>query len=72
MQHHFPIIDEDNYDRFAALVISDLRAGPLHEAVLTGEKMLLVGEADPLRMTQEQRKHQQVRVINPTGEGGNV
>ena len=72
MQHHFPIIDEDNYDRFAALVISDLRAGPLHEAVLTGEKMLLVGEADPLRMTQEQRKHQQVRVISPTGEGGNV
>ena len=34
MQHHFPVIDDDNYDRFAALVISDLSAGPLHEAAL--------------------------------------
>ena len=29
MKHHFPGIDDDNYDRFAALVISDLKEGPL-------------------------------------------
>ncbi len=28
MQHHFPVIDDDNYDRFAALVIADLNAVP--------------------------------------------
>ena len=70
MQHHFPIIDEDNYDRFAALVISDLSAGPLREAALQGDDMLLVGELDPLSMTREQREAQQVRVIRvPTKEG---
>ena len=72
MQHHFPIIDDDNYDRFAALVIADLKAGPLHEAVLTGEKMLLVGEADPLHMTREQRMNQHVRVVSPAEEGSGV
>ena len=53
MQHHFPVIDEDNYDRFAALVIADLSAGPLHETAAGGEQMLLVGEADPLAMSPE-------------------
>ncbi len=63
MQHHFPVIDEDNYDRFAALVIADLSAGPLHEAAVKGDDMLLVGEPDPLIMTQEERRHQKVRRI---------
>ena len=63
MQHHFPIIDEDNYERFAALVIADMNAGPLREAVLNEGQMLLVGEPDPLNMTREQRMNQRVRVI---------
>ena len=63
MQHHFPVIDEDNYDRFAALVITDLNAGPLHDAAVDGESMLLVGEVDPLTMTQERRKTQKVRKV---------
>ena len=63
MQHHFPIIDEDNYDRFAALVIADLKAGPLRDAVLSGGEMLLVGEADPLNMTEEERSRQQMRKV---------
>ena len=64
MQHHFPVIDEDNYDRFAALVIADLSAGPLHEPASRGEGMLLVGEADPLTMTEEERLHQRVRAVS--------
>lgn len=67
MRYHFPVIDEDNYDRFAALVISDLSAGPLREAVEKGGDMLLVGEADPLRMTEKQRKEQHLRVIDMGG-----
>lgn len=67
MQHHFPVIDEDNFDRFAALVIADLSAGPLHEAAVNGEDMLLVGEPNPLDMTPSQRKRQQVRVIRTGG-----
>ncbi len=67
MQHHFPVIDEDNFDRFAALVIADLSAGPLHEAAVNGEDMLLVGEPNPLDMTPSQRRHQQVRVIRTGG-----
>ena len=63
MQHHFPVIDEDNYDRFAALVIADLSAGPLREAAVNGGDMLLLGEPNPLDMTPRQRKRQQVRVI---------
>ena len=39
MRYHFPVIDEDNYDRFAALVISDLSAGPLREAIEKGGDM---------------------------------
>ena len=67
MRHHFPIIDEDNYDRFAALVIADLSAGPLHDAALNGGDMLLVGENDPLRMTRAQRQRQRVRRIELGG-----
>lgn len=65
MQHHFPVIDEDNYDRFAALVIADLNAGPLREAAVRDGDMLLVGEVDPLHMTRKQREHQRVRRIDP-------
>lgn len=63
MQHHFPVIDEDNYDRFAALVIADLNAGPLRQAALEDGDMLLVGEIDPLHMTRSQREHQQLRRV---------
>ncbi len=69
MQHHFPVIDEDNYDRFAALVIADLNAGPLREAAVNGGDTLLVGEPDPLHMTREQRKKQKIRSIITTEEG---
>ena len=69
MRYHFPVIDDDNYDRFAALVISDLSAGPLHDATLNGGDMLLVGEADPLHMTREQRQNQRVRTVE-LGEYG--
>ena len=68
MQHHFPIIDDDNYDRFAALVVADLSAGPLHEAAIHGGDMLLLGEPDPLHMTPVQREHQQVRAIALEGD----
>ena len=67
MRYHFPVIDEDNYDRFAALVIADLSAGPLHEAAAGGGDMLLLGAVDPLRATREQRAHQRVRVVDPGG-----
>ena len=67
MQHHFPIIDEDNYDRFAALVISDLSAGPLRDAALNGGGMLLVGEVGSLYMTSEELKHQKVRTVSSSG-----
>ncbi len=63
MRYHFPVIDEDNYDRFAALVIADLSAGPLHEAALRGGSMLLVGAPDPLIISPEERKRQDFRVI---------
>ena len=65
MQHHFPVIDEDNYDRFAALVIADLSAGPLHETAASGEGMLLVGALNPLIMTREERARQKVRKVAP-------
>ena len=63
MHYHFPVIDEDNFDRFAALVIADLNAGPLHEAALKGGEMLLVGAADPLTISEEERKKQNLRVV---------
>lgn len=72
MQHHFPVIDEDNYDRFAALVIADLSAGPLHETAANGEGMLLVGALNPLILSREERAKQKVRTISPadlTAEG---
>ncbi len=68
MKYHFPVIDDDNYDRFAALVLADMNSGPLHEAALNDGETLVVGEADPLHMTAEQRKNQQVRGVTlPTG-----
>ena len=67
MKYHFPVIDEDNYDRFAALVISDLKSGPLHEAALSDGKMLVIGEADPLHMTKEQRRSQKLRKVKLSG-----
>ena len=67
MQYHFPVIDEDNYDRFAALVISDLSAGPLREAALSGDDMLLVGEMDPLHMTRAKRQNQRIRTVRFRG-----
>lgn len=70
MQHHFPVIDEDNYDRFAALVISDLSAGPLRDAAVNGGDMLLVGAVDPLHMTKEERENQEVRVVSLDALGG--
>ena len=69
MQHHFPVIDEDNFDRFAALVIADLKAGSLHDAAKNGGSMLLVGEADPLQMTQEERQNQSMRTVDLIAEG---
>ena len=69
MRYHFPVIDEDNYDRFAALVIADLNAGPLHDAAVSGGEMLLVGEEDPLSMTPEQRRRQTVRAVEQGGDG---
>lgn len=64
MQHHFPVIDEDNYDRFAALVIADINAGPLRYAAENNGDTLLVGEPNPLKMTREQREHQKVREMS--------
>ena len=64
MQHHFPVIDEDNYDRFAALVIADLSAGPLHETAADGEGMLLVGAVNPLIASAEERQRQKLRKIS--------
>ena len=64
MKHHFPIIDDDNYDRFAALVIADMNYGPLHDAALNDGDTLVVGEADPLHMTPEQRKNQKIKSIS--------
>ena len=64
MKYHFPVIDEDNYDRFAALVIADMNSGPLHEAALENGDTLVVGEADPLHMTMQQRQNQKVRPIS--------
>lgn len=69
MRYHFPIIDEDNYDRFAALVISDLNAGPLHQSAEEGGEMLLVGAVNPLTMSAEERKHQGYRVARLPEEG---
>ena len=70
MKHHFPIIDDDNYDRFAALVIADLNAGPLKDAAVNDGDTLVIGEPDPLHMTSEERHNQTVRTIDYHPEGG--
>ena len=70
MRHHFPVIDDDNYDRFAALVISDLKAGPLHDAAANDGEMLVVGGLDPLHMTAEERRNQKLRKISASDEEG--
>lgn len=68
MKYHFPVIDDDNYDRFAALVLADMNSGPLHDAAVNDGETLVVGEADPLHMTPEERKKQTVRPVSlPTG-----
>ncbi|WP_026528107.1 hypothetical protein [Butyrivibrio sp. VCD2006] len=67
MKYHFPVIDDDNYDRFAALVLSDMNAGPLHDAALNDGDTLVVGEADPLHMTKEQRENQKVKSVSFEG-----
>ena len=64
MKYRFPVIDEDNYDRFAALVISDLKAGPLHDSVRNDGNMRLVGELNPLSMTEEERRNQKLRAAD--------
>lgn len=63
MKHHFPVIDDDNYDRFAALVIADLKSGPLHDLAVNEGITLVVGAPDPLHMTAEQRKNQKVTAV---------
>ena len=63
MKHHFPVIDDDNFDRFAALVIADMNCGPMHDAALNDGNTLVVGEADPLHMTAEQRKNQKIKSV---------
>ena len=68
MRHHFPVIDDDNYDRFAALVISDLKEGPLHDSAAENGEMLIVGERDPLHMTAEERRNQKLRTIDAAAE----
>ena len=70
MHHHFPVIDEDNYERFAALVISDLKAGELHDSLVNDGVTLIVGESDPLSMTSEQRKNQKTHSIRVAEKGG--
>ena len=68
MKYHFPVIDDDNYDRFAALVLADMNCGPLHDAALNDGDTLVVGEADPLHMTAQQRKNQKVKSVSfPSG-----
>lgn len=64
MKYHFPVIDFDNYDRFAALVIADMNSGPLHDAAINDGETLVIGEADPLHMTAEQRKNQKVKSVS--------
>ncbi len=64
MKYHFPIIDDDNYDRFAALVLSDMNSGPLHDAAVNDGDTLVVGEPDPLKMTMQQRRDQKTRSVS--------
>ena len=69
MKYHFHVIDDDNYDRFAALVLSDMNSGPLHDAAVNEGDTLVVGEPDPLSMTKQQRHDQKVHHVSlPGGE----
>ncbi len=70
MKYHFPVIDEDNYDRFAALVLSDMNAGPLHDAAVNDGDTLVIGEPDPLHMTPDQRRNQVVKSVGMPSGGG--
>ena len=70
MKYHFHVIDDDNYDRFAALVLSDMNSGPLHDAAVNDGDTLVVGEPDPLSMTSQQRRNQKVHTV--TLPGGNA
>ncbi|MCR5301927.1 MAG: hypothetical protein K6E49_05765 [Lachnospiraceae bacterium] len=69
MKYHFQVIDDDNYDRFAALVLSDMNSGPLHEAAVRDGDTLVVGEANPLSMTMEERSRQHVHKVTLPGGG---
>ena len=70
MKHHFPVIDDDNYDRFAALVITDLNCGILHDSAINDGMPLVMGEASPLSMTMEQRQKQSA--VSVTLGGGEI
>ena len=70
MKHHFPVIDDDNYDRFAALVITDLNCGILHDSAINDGMTLVMGEASPLSMTMEQRQKQSA--VSVTLGGGEI
>ena len=72
MRYHFAVIDEDNFERFAALVIADLKAGELHEAMKEDGDMLIVGALDPLSMSENERKNQHIYTVNLPEEGGIV
>ena len=63
---------EDNFERFAALVIADLKAGELHEAMKEDGDMLIVGALDPLSMSEDERKNQHIYTVNLPEEGGIV
>ena len=67
MKYHFPVIDEDNYDRFAALVLSDMRVGFLYDLAEREGETLVIGEPDPLHMTMEKRQNQKVVSVGTLG-----
>ncbi|MBR6159352.1 MAG: hypothetical protein IKQ40_03540 [Lachnospiraceae bacterium] len=71
MKYHFPVIDDDNYDRFAALVLSDMNSGPLHDAAVSDGDTLVVGEPEPLKMTPQQRKTQKLFKVELPKGGSN-
>ena len=69
MRYHFPVIDEDNYDRFAALVIADLNAGFLHGEAKERGRMLLVGALNPLLLSPEERASQRLHAVSGSDAG---
>ena len=70
MHYHFPVIDEDNYDRFAALVISDMNSGELYDSLMNNGETLVVGALDPLSLTAEERKNQKTYSVSYSEKGG--